>query len=65
MIAARDGRLESDWWHTAQLLAQFYNAHRAKGSQSMSPEKFNPFAKATPTKRRPPTDEDMRMLFGG
>ena len=27
-MAARDARLESDWWHTAQMLSQFYNANR-------------------------------------
>ena len=31
----------------------------------MSPDKFNPFAKAIPVKRRAATEEDLRILFGG
>ena len=65
LIAARDGRLESDWWHTAQLLAQFYNANRTKGAPALPPAKFNPFAREVPVRKRAATEEDLRMLFGG
>ena len=64
MILARDGRLESDWWRTAQLLCQQANLNRGKGQPAMSPEKFNPFAKEQPRKARPATEEDLRILFG-
>lgn len=30
----------------------------------MEPEKFNPFAKPTPPKRREATPADLEMLFG-
>jgi hypothetical protein len=63
-MAARDGRLESDWWHTAHLLAQFHNAHREKAKSPIEPVKFNPFAKVPPPPKRAATQEDLDMLFG-
>ena len=30
-MAARDARLESDWWHTAQQLSHHKATHRAGG----------------------------------
>lgn len=64
MIAARAASLEQSWWHTAALLAQYHNANRERGKPAVSPEKFNPFARQTPVKRRPATDADMEALFG-
>ena len=64
MIAARDGRLEAEWWQTAQILAQQHNLNRGKGQPAVKAEQFNPFAKARPKKARPATEEDLRMLFG-
>jgi hypothetical protein len=63
-MAARDGRLESEWWHTAQLLAQFHNAHREKGKSPVDAARFNPFAKPVEVPKRPATQEDLDMLFG-
>jgi hypothetical protein len=64
LIAARNSSLEQDWWHTASLLAQYHNANREKGKPAVSPEKFNPFTKPTPVKRRPATAADLEALFG-
>jgi hypothetical protein len=64
LILARDGRLESDWWRTAQLLAQQANLNRGKGQPAVSAEAFNPFAREVPKKARPATEEDLRILFG-
>lgn len=37
------GKLESDWWHTAQLLCMTANANRdPKKSRPYSPEEFHP-----------------------
>ena len=63
-MAARDGRLESEWWQTAQILAQQANLNRGKGQPAVSAEKFNPFTRAEPVKPRQATDEDLRILFG-
>jgi hypothetical protein len=63
-MAARDARLESDWWHTAQHLAQFYNANRGQGKQAIEAAKFNPFAKSKPTSKREATQADLDELFG-
>lgn len=63
-MAARDARLESDWWHTAQTLSQFYNANRGQGKPPIGPEKFNPFTKATPVPKRQATQADLDELFG-
>jgi hypothetical protein len=63
-MAARDARLESDWWHTAQQMAQFFNAHRGQGKPPMEAGKFNPFATTRPTPKREPTQADLEALFG-
>lgn len=63
-MAARDARLESDWWHTAQQMAQFFNAHRGQGKPPMEAAKFNPFTKARPTPKREATQADLDELFG-
>lgn len=65
MIVARDSALDQDWWHTAAMMSQFYNAHRGKNDPQKGPEKFHPFAKPTPVKARQATEEDLRILFGG
>jgi hypothetical protein len=63
-MASRDARLESDWWHTAQQMAQFFNAHRGQGKPPMEAAKFNPFTKAPPAPKREATPEDLEALFG-
>tara|TARA_R110000868_G_scaffold252382_2_gene509030 strand:+ start:351 stop:551 length:201 start_codon:yes stop_codon:yes gene_type:complete len=62
-MAARDARLESDWWHTAQMLSQFYNANRGQGKPPIDAAKFNPFTKAKPVSRQA-TQADLDELFG-
>ena len=51
-MMARDGRLESEWWQTAQILAQQANLNRGKGQPAIGAEKFNPFTQAKPPKPR-------------
>lgn len=63
-MAARDARLESDWWHTAQMLSQFYNANRGQGKPPIDAAKFNPFTKAKPIPKREATQADLEELFG-
>ena len=63
-MVARDARLESDWWHTAQQLSQFYNANRGQGKPPIEASKFNPFTKAKPTPKREATQADLEELFG-
>ena len=64
MTAARDARLESDWWHTAQQMAQFANANRGQGKPAIDASKLNPFTTAKPTPKREATPEDLEALFG-
>lgn len=64
MIAARDYRLESDWWHTAEQLSQFYNVHKAQGKPLLGSHTFNPFTKAKPIPKREATQADLDELFG-
>jgi hypothetical protein len=64
LILARDSRLEHQWWHTANLIAQQANIHRDKHSPKADPRKFNPFAKKTKPKAREATPEDLERLFG-
>lgn len=63
-MAARDARLESDWWHTAQTLSQFYNANRGQGKPPIDAAKFNPFTKSKPVQKRQATQADLDELFG-
>ena len=63
-MAARDARLESDWWHTAQQMAQFANANRGQGKAAIDASKLNPFTKSNPTPKREATQADLEALFG-
>ena len=63
-MAARDARLESDWWHTAHQMALFANANRGQGKPPIDATKFNPFTKAKPTPARQATQADLEELFG-
>jgi hypothetical protein len=64
LTAARDARLESDWWHTAQQMAQFANANRGQGKPAIDASKLNPFTTAKPPPKRMATQADLDELFG-
>jgi hypothetical protein len=51
-----------DWWHTANLLAQTANLHRAKHAPSVDPRKLNPFTKKP--RGRQATPEEIQKLLG-
>lgn len=38
-----EGKQNSDWWHTANLLAMTANINRAKGKPAAKPADFHPF----------------------
>lgn len=61
-MIARDAKLEADWWHTANLLAQTYNLNRPSSKPAADPHKFHPFAKKP--KARQATPEEIARLFG-
>lgn len=54
----------ADWWHTANLLAQFYNANKSKEQPKHDAYKFHPYAKKPKTAARRATPEDLERLFG-
>lgn len=62
LAAARDARLEHDWWHTANLLCQQANINRDKNSPRQDVYRFHPFAKKPPPRQATP--EEIRRLFG-
>ena len=62
-MAARDARLESDWWHTAHQMALFANANRGQGKPAIDACKLNPFTKSKPVERMA-TQRDLDELFG-
>jgi hypothetical protein len=62
-MAARDARLESDWWHTAHQMALFANANRGQGNPAINASTLNPFTKTKPVKRMA-TQRDLDELFG-
>jgi hypothetical protein len=59
---ARNSRLEMDWWHTANILAQQANLNRGKNSPSITADKLNPFA--TKKAARQATPEEIKKLLG-
>lgn len=62
LFAARDSRLEHEWWHTANILAQQANINKDKSSPRADPRKLNPYAKKP--KPRQATPQDLERLFG-
>ena len=37
-----NARMESDWWHTANILALTINLNRKKGAKAVSPKDLHP-----------------------
>lgn len=61
-MIARNARLEAEWWHTANLLAQTYNLNRPQHKPAVDPYKFHPFAEKP--KPRQATPDEIARLFG-
>lgn len=51
-----------DWWHTANLLAQQANLHKAKHAPTVDPGRLNPFAKRKAARQATP--EEIAKLLG-
>lgn len=63
LVVSRDARLEADWWHTANLLAQVYNLNRGKGKPPAEASKFHPTVVRKPKeKKQQSVEEFLRIL---
>ncbi len=49
LLTMATAKLETDWDHTAGLLAMQHNCHISKPSQIKTPKSFHPFLQKQPT----------------
>lgn len=47
-----EGRIDTDWGHTASMMAQLANLYRDKKSRKLDPDDIHPYGKRRKRKRR-------------